>query len=60
MKLKKKYKSDADLKFEEDSLVDELGYCPTSLLSDWEWELQLKRLKLSNQEEENKLKYKGE
>ena len=58
MKLKKKHRSDDDLKFEEDSLVNELGYCPTSLISDWEWELQLKRLKLSD-EEENKLKHKG-
>ena len=57
MKLKKKHRSDADLKFEEDSLVNELGYCPTTLINDWEWELQLKRLKLSD-EEENKLKHK--
>ena len=58
MRLKKKHRSDDDLRFEEDSLVNELGYCPTSLISDWEWELQLKRLKLSD-EEENKLKHKG-
>ena len=49
--MKSKQKIYEDLKHKEEELIKQLGYVPTSFIEEWEWEAQLKRLEISNEQE---------